>query len=178
MGDQPLVWGVCQACIQFSQKAHTAASGLEAEPSRQTNGCAPNVIYAGLIASFGVLSLLMIRVLQMTLMLLLAVPTSMATTVGYDRDVPVAVGPLPDLPGPVPEVGGGRDVWEAELHVEITCILKLDDPEPVSCRACMGPGETETLPVEPQGSGVAVGVPGEPGKYAEQDALEGRASCG
>jgi hypothetical protein len=64
------------------------------------------------------------------------------------------------------------------LGTSASCVVMPGGSKQVSCRACVGPGETEEFPVESQGGGVAVGVPREPGTYAEQDVVGGKAGCG
>jgi len=94
-------------------------------------------------------------------------------------DGAIVVHPLPQVPGntiPESRTGALQAVVEEIGHVEITCVYQSDNPTSAQCYVCFGPGKTQTWPVEPQGAGFAIGVPGQSGTYTEWDRY-GRASC-
>ena len=67
------------------------------------------------------------------------------------------------------------DAGDGDL--KLSCVVNPSDLTSPPCIICVGPGETQNFPVESQGSGTAIGVPGQPGVYEEHDLITWRAEC-
>lgn len=130
----------------------------------------------------------MLRTSLLAIMILVAPSAHADILSAMENDPPEAVRPdipsarelynLPDDPVALPDP---REYLELEGELLdvlwIKCMFNANDPNRSPCVFCIAPGRTHELPVEVQGSGYAVGVPGMPGYYFEIDVVEQVASC-